>query len=83
MITGEKRKVLFQKKDKLAVAEQAIAAQEQARAAAVRDEDAVFYEELLEFAVSLANKLQACGAVKSFLFFLVDPNRVHLLSFTF
>ena len=62
MITGEKRKVLFQKKDKLAVAEQAIAAQEQARAAAVRDEDEVFYEELLEFAVSLANKLQACGA---------------------
>ena len=56
MITGEKRKALFGKKDKIARAEQAIAAQEtQARA-----DD--FYEELLEFAVSLANKLQACGA---------------------
>ncbi|MBQ1564498.1 MAG: threonine/serine exporter family protein [Clostridia bacterium] len=56
MITGEKRKALFGKKDKIARAEQAIAAQEtQARAGD-------FYEELLEFAVSLANKLQACGA---------------------
>lgn len=56
MITGEKRKALFGKKDKIARAEQAIAAQEtQARAGD-------FYEELLEFVVSLANKLQACGA---------------------
>lgn len=56
MITGEKRKALFGKKDKIARAEQAIAAQEtQARAGD-------FYEELLEFAVSLANKLQVCGA---------------------
>ncbi len=56
MITGEKRKALFGKKDKIARAEQAIAAQEtQAR-------EGGFYEELLEFAVSLANKLQACGA---------------------
>lgn len=56
MITGEKRKALFGKKDKIARAEQAIAAQEtQAR-------EGDFYEELLEFAVSLANKLQACGA---------------------
>lgn len=56
MITGEKRKALFGKKDKIARAEQAIAAQEtQAKAGD-------FYEELLEFAVSLANKLQACGA---------------------
>lgn len=56
MITGEKRKALFGKKDKIARTEQAIAAQEtQARAGD-------FYEELLEFAVSLANKLQACGA---------------------
>ncbi|MBQ5991496.1 MAG: threonine/serine exporter family protein [Clostridia bacterium] len=56
MITGEKRKALFGKKEKIARAEQAIAAQEtQAR-------EGDFYEELLEFAVSLANKLQACGA---------------------
>ncbi len=59
MINTEKRKILYQKKDKLAAAEQAIAAQEKQTP---RTKDDVFYEELLEFAVSLANKLQACGA---------------------
>jgi uncharacterized membrane protein YjjP (DUF1212 family) len=60
MITGEKRKALFQKKKKIDAAEQAIAAQERQKAPSGQDER--FYEELLEFAVSLANKLQACGA---------------------
>lgn len=58
MITGEKRKILAKKQAKIDLAEQAIAAQEQQK----REEDGTFYEELLEFAVSLANKLQACGA---------------------
>lgn len=56
MITGEKRKILAQKL--FDVPEQAVAAPEQQK----RDVDGTFYEELLEFAVSLANKLQACGA---------------------
>ena len=60
MITGNKRKIYY-KKDKLAAAEQAVAAQEQS-ARKQSSHDNVFYEELLEFAVSLANKLQACGA---------------------
>ena len=58
MITGEKRKILTKKQVKIDLAEQAIAAQEQQK----REKDGTFYEELLEFAVSLANKLQACGA---------------------
>ncbi len=54
MIDGKKRNILYQKK-------------KAAPAAAVPQKpaekrDSVFYEELLEFAVSLANKLQACGA---------------------
>ncbi len=57
MIKAEKRKVHYQQ-NKLARAEQAIAAQERQP----QDKDQGFYEELLEFAVSLANKLQACGA---------------------
>ena len=62
MITGEKRKVFFQKKKQLAAAEQAIETQQQTDKASAHDENEAFYEELLEFAVSLANKLQACGA---------------------
>lgn len=67
MITGEKRKVLFQKRDKLAIAEQAIEAQQAAGTPNAEEKpadthDDRFYEELLEFAVSLANKLQASGA---------------------
>ncbi len=57
MIKAEKRKAYYQQ-NKLARAEQAIAAQERQP----QDKDQGFYEELLEFAVSLANKLQACGA---------------------
>ena len=60
MIPVEKRKILYRKKDKIALAEQVIAAQNAAENAREKDED--FYEELLEFSVSLANKLQACGA---------------------
>lgn len=56
MITGEKRKILTQKKGKIPTAIETIAAPAQP------EKDGVFYEELLEFAVSLANKLQACGA---------------------
>jgi uncharacterized membrane protein YjjP (DUF1212 family) len=66
MITGEKRKVYFQKKDKRAIAEAAIrSTQPQKPEPAQKPEEAgsaTFYEELLEFAVSLANKLQASGA---------------------
>ena len=59
MITGEKRKVLFGKKDKIALKAQTIEAQEQQNLSAQKGD---FYEELLEFSVSLANKLQSCGA---------------------
>ncbi len=59
MITARKRNIV--QKEKIAAAEQAIAAQEQ-QPQAQDAENAVFYEELLELAVSLANKLQACGA---------------------
>ncbi len=59
MITGEKRKALYHKKNMPAVAESAIEKQE---AQTPAGEDNEFYEELLEFAVSLANKLQASGA---------------------
>ena len=59
MITVEKRRVQ-------AVKNQNPAAAGQTPETTVRpkpqDADGVFYEELLEFAVSLANKLQACGA---------------------
>ena len=56
MITGEKKKVLYQNKKRFPVAAETTAAQE------LQKKDGAFYEELLEFAVSLANKLQACGA---------------------
>ena len=59
MISGEKRKVLFSKKQKPNLARRATEA-ETPKPQTPRD--AVFYEELLELAVSLANKLQACGA---------------------
>lgn len=58
MIKTEKRKAYYQQ-DKLVRAEQAIETQEKQTPAAGDDK---FYEELLELAVSLANKLQACGA---------------------
>ena len=60
MITGEKRKIYYRNKEKIAVAEAAI--QKQQAQSGTLSKDAVFYEELLEFTVSLANKLQACGA---------------------
>lgn len=53
MIDGKKKKILFQKKGAPAVPVN--------QPSDVR-RDSLFYEELLEFAVSLANKLQACGA---------------------
>ena len=56
MITGEKKKVLFQNKKQFPIAVETTAAKE------LQKKDGAFYEELLEFAVSLANKLQACGA---------------------
>ncbi len=62
MITGEKRKLYFRNKEKIAIAEQAIEAQERQTGEETADRNAGFYEELLEFAVSLANKLQSCGA---------------------
>ena len=64
MITGEKRKVFYHKKNKAEIARQLIEAQEQQNAAPSEGNgrEAVFYEELLELTVSLANKLQACGA---------------------
>ena len=64
MISGEKRKVFFQKPNKAEIAQQMIEAQEQQNAAQSEGDgrEDRFYEELLEFVVSLANKLQACGA---------------------
>ena len=57
MITGEKKKIQTQKKRlRIPTAAETVAAQEPP------EKDGQFYEELLEFAVSLANKLQACGA---------------------
>ncbi len=62
MITGEKRKAFYRKKDRLAAAQAAIEAQQNAAPSPEARQDDAFYEELLEFVVSLANKLQACGA---------------------
>ena len=62
MITGEKRKVFFRKQDTVKAAEAAIKAQQAEKSSTAGEGDAAFYEELLEFVVSLANKLQACGA---------------------
>ena len=59
MIPAEKRKMHYGKKEKLALAEQAMEEQRKTERSA---DDGTFYEELLEFAVSLANKLQSCGA---------------------
>ena len=53
MIGAQKRNILYQKKPNAAVP---------APKAPMPGRDSSFYEELLEFAVSLANKLQACGA---------------------
>lgn len=58
MIKGERRKVLYSKKDRLDAGLQAIEAQQDRQP----EREDSFYEELLEFAVSLANKLQTCGA---------------------
>lgn len=62
MITGEKRKAFYRKKDRLAAAQAAIETQQNAAPSPEVRQDDAFYEELLEFVVSLANKLQACGA---------------------
>ena len=62
MITGEKRKAFYRKKDRLAPAQAAIEAQQNAAPSPEARQDDAFYEGLLEFVVSLANKLQACGA---------------------
>jgi len=59
MIDGKKRNILAQKKKlPLPTAADTTAA----KALCEQKKDPAFYEELLEFAVSLANKLQACGA---------------------
>ncbi|MBR6040424.1 MAG: threonine/serine exporter family protein [Clostridia bacterium] len=58
MISEKKRKVLAQNKKRFPIAVETTAAQ----ALQMRKQDGAFYEELLELAVSLANKLQACGA---------------------
>lgn len=58
MIKGEKRNIFYSKKDRLNAGIQAIEAQQNQQP----EREDSFYEELLEFAVSLANKLQACGA---------------------
>ena len=60
MITGEKRKIYYRKKDMITTAEQP--AEPSCEPASEEKRNGAFYEELLEFAVSLANKLQACGA---------------------
>ena len=58
MINDKKRTILSQNKKRFPVAVETTAVQEMQK----QDRDGVFYEELLELAVSLANKLQACGA---------------------
>ena len=59
MISDKKRNILAQKKKlPLPTATDTTAAKELSG----KDRDSAFYEELLELAVSLANKLQACGA---------------------
>ena len=58
MISEKKRKVLSQNKKRFPIAVETTEAQ----ALKKQERDGAFYEELLELAVSLANKLQACGA---------------------
>ena len=58
MISEKKRKVLSQNKMRFPIAIETAAAKELSE----KERDGAFYEELLELAVSLANKLQACGA---------------------
>ena len=59
MISDKKRTILTQKKKPpLPTAADTTAAKELSE----KVRDGAFYEELLELAVSLANKLQACGA---------------------
>lgn len=53
MITVEKRRIQYQEPNKPGLVGEALEK---------RMRDDAFYEELLEFVVSLANKLQACGA---------------------
>ncbi|MBQ6235407.1 MAG: threonine/serine exporter family protein [Clostridia bacterium] len=58
MISEKKRKILSKNKKRFPIAVETTAAQEIPK----QTRDGAFYEELLELAVSLANKLQACGA---------------------
>ncbi|MBQ1820477.1 MAG: threonine/serine exporter family protein [Clostridia bacterium] len=60
MITGEKRKFYYRNKEKTDVLQAAV--REEQTQNGTHSKEGAFYEELLEFAVSLANKLQACGA---------------------